>query len=287
ELKASAESVYDKSEIDTKLQDVLTQADNRYPTLLTQNLEWTVGTGGDFTDLQDAITEASKYIGMKDRYIFIKIKNGYTLSRNLTINGLNCTLFIQGENGKTDELILQGNDVDLMFITITQNSQEVIFSNITVKAVGGKCSVLADIGGILQVRDCIFKGTFEACLSANNRGQIYIINSLISTSYDKGCYIVTSHHGSTVKFDAGVQFKYDGVGVNCIAFNVTSGGNINNLWWASPAISVTGKFDWGALLSSGGLFFNKGIDFSGCTFINGKYPQVTGQWTTNGYIAVN
>lgn len=260
---------------------------NKKPKLLTENLTWTVGSGGDYEDLQTAITEASKYIGMKDRYIFIKIKNGYTLSRNLIINGLNCTLFIQGENGKTDELILQGNDVDLMFITITQNSQEVIFSNITVKAVGGKCSVLADIGGILQVRDCIFKGTFEDCLSANNGGQIYIINSLISTSYDKGCYIVTSHHGSTVKFDAGVQFKYDGVGVNCIAFNVTSGGNINNLWWARPAISVTGKFDWGALLFSGGLFFNKGIDFSGCTFINGKYPQVTGQWTTNGYIAVN
>ena len=264
------------------------EADKRYGVkLLTNNITWTVGTGGDFTDLQDAITEASKYIGMKDRYIFIKIKNGYTLSRGLTINGINCTLFIQGENGKTDELILQSNDVDLMFINVTQNSQEVIFNNITVKAVGGKCSILADIGGILQVRDCIFKGTFETCLGANNRSQIYIINSLISTSYDKDCYFVTSHHGSTVKFDSGVQFKYDGSTGNCYSFSISSGANINTLWWGIPAISVTGKLKTALIINSGGMFFNQGMDFTGCTFSINKYPQVANQWTSNGYIAVN
>ncbi|MFY4691435.1 hypothetical protein ACOTVD_10390, partial [Campylobacter jejuni] len=30
--------------------------------LLTQNLEWSVGAGGDFSNLQDALNEALKYI---------------------------------------------------------------------------------------------------------------------------------------------------------------------------------------------------------------------------------
>ncbi|CCH63688.1 hypothetical protein [Campylobacter phage CP21] len=102
ELKASAESVYDKSEIDTKLQDVLTQADNRYPTLLTQNLEWTVGSGGDYEDLQTAINEASKYKSISNYKINIVLKSSYII---------NSTIFFYG---------------DLSFINITAESNSEI-----------------------------------------------------------------------------------------------------------------------------------------------------------------
>ncbi|EMV9618950.1 hypothetical protein AADV15_000343 [Campylobacter coli] len=103
-LKANVGSVYNKSEIDTKLQDVLAQADNRYSTLLTKNLKWTVGTGGKFADLQSAINEAAKYIGL-----------GFTITISL-INNLTAT---------------QVNiiNMDLRHLTIDFNSYKLTCSN--------------------------------------------------------------------------------------------------------------------------------------------------------------
>lgn len=87
ELKANVGAVYNKSEIDTKIQDVLTQADNRYTTLLTQNLEWTVGTGGKFTNLNDALGEALKY--NKSNIIIIKLKSGFVFNEKIVFSNAN------------------------------------------------------------------------------------------------------------------------------------------------------------------------------------------------------
>ncbi|EPY7848150.1 hypothetical protein ACXGXY_001896 [Campylobacter coli] len=87
ELKANTESVYDKSEIDTKLQDVLAQADNRYSTLLTENLEWTVGTGGKFSNINDALREALKY--NKSNIITIKLKSGFVFNEKIVFSNAN------------------------------------------------------------------------------------------------------------------------------------------------------------------------------------------------------
>ncbi|CBJ94335.1 hypothetical phage protein [Campylobacter phage CPt10] len=87
--KANTNNVYNKSEINTKLQDVLAQADNRYPTLLTQNLEWTVGVGGKFTNLQTAINEAAKFINNKDYILTLKLISNIEANNPIYIRKLN------------------------------------------------------------------------------------------------------------------------------------------------------------------------------------------------------
>lgn len=68
-------------------EDIITELSEKAK-LLTQKLEWTVGSGGNFEDLQEALLEAAKYfsIGLK---ITITIKNGTVLQNNININTCN------------------------------------------------------------------------------------------------------------------------------------------------------------------------------------------------------
>lgn len=65
----------------------LGQADNRYSILLTQNLEWAVGTGGKFTNLNDALSEALKY--NKSNIIVIKLKSGFVFNEKIVFSNAN------------------------------------------------------------------------------------------------------------------------------------------------------------------------------------------------------
>lgn len=65
----------------------LGQADSRYAQLLTQNLEWTVGTGGKFTNLNDALREALKY--NKSNIIVIKLKSGFVFNEKIVFSNAN------------------------------------------------------------------------------------------------------------------------------------------------------------------------------------------------------
>lgn len=65
----------------------LGQADSRYGKLLTQNLEWTVGTGGKFTNLNDALSEALKY--NKSNIITIKLKSGFVFNEKIVFSNAN------------------------------------------------------------------------------------------------------------------------------------------------------------------------------------------------------
>ncbi|EDO9117310.1 hypothetical protein GKB13_08145 [Campylobacter coli] len=65
----------------------LGQADNRYSKLLTENLEWTVGTGGKFTNLNDALSEALKY--NKSNIITIKLKSGFVFNEKIVFSNAN------------------------------------------------------------------------------------------------------------------------------------------------------------------------------------------------------
>ncbi|AET34356.1 hypothetical protein [Campylobacter phage CP81] len=59
------------------------------PKLLTENLEWTVGTNGTFSNLADALQEASKYISVTNYKITITMKSSYKLTESLHINNAN------------------------------------------------------------------------------------------------------------------------------------------------------------------------------------------------------
>lgn len=65
----------------------LGQADSRYGKLLTQSLEWTVGTGGKFTNLNDALSEALKY--NKSNIITIKLKSGFVFNEKIVFSNAN------------------------------------------------------------------------------------------------------------------------------------------------------------------------------------------------------
>ncbi|HEB7524673.1 TPA: hypothetical protein RZH03_001690 [Campylobacter coli] len=55
--------------------------------LLTQSLEWTVGEGGKFTNLNDALSEALKY--NKSNIITIKLKSGFVFNEKIVFSNAN------------------------------------------------------------------------------------------------------------------------------------------------------------------------------------------------------
>ncbi|QPX62997.1 receptor binding protein 1 [Campylobacter phage F336] len=59
------------------------------PKLLTENLTWTVGTNGTFSNLLDALKEASKYVSITNYTITIQMKSSYKLTESIHINNAN------------------------------------------------------------------------------------------------------------------------------------------------------------------------------------------------------
>lgn len=86
----------------------LGQADGRYAQLLTQNLKWTVGTGGTHLTLKQALDEACKYKALPNYTITISLKSGYTVNETIKYSY-----------------------VDLGFVTITSENNEEINSSVS------------------------------------------------------------------------------------------------------------------------------------------------------------
>lgn len=164
---------------------------NKKSKLLTENLTWTVGSGGDYEDLQTAINEASKYINFGNYTITIKLKNLLSLSNvihiinvnipfvNLDFNGFslnyglsfynsifgkiikaninstgNCISAIN--NSKiilTDNTILNGYDG-----IISSSSSNITYlnssnNNITINCQSGRFGIYANLGGKIEVQN--------------------------------------------------------------------------------------------------------------------------------------
>lgn len=65
--------------------------------LLTENLTWTVGSGGKFTNLNDALGEALKY--NKSNIITIKLKSGFVFNEKIVFSNANFNnVIISSEN---------------------------------------------------------------------------------------------------------------------------------------------------------------------------------------------
>ncbi|EAI4083764.1 hypothetical protein APU48_01255 [Campylobacter jejuni] len=62
---------------------------NKKAKLLTENLTWNVGSGGDYEDLEVALKEASKYIPIGNYTITIKLKSGYILNKKMSFYSQN------------------------------------------------------------------------------------------------------------------------------------------------------------------------------------------------------
>ena len=75
-------------------------ADGRYSKILVENINWTVGTGGNFSKLSDALSEACKYITINNTYkIVITLKSGYKLNEKIAlVNSLASHITITSED---------------------------------------------------------------------------------------------------------------------------------------------------------------------------------------------
>lgn len=61
------------------------------PKLLTENLTWNIGSGGDYEDLQTAINEAKKYTPIENYNITINFLADYQINSDIKIS--NCNLY--------------------------------------------------------------------------------------------------------------------------------------------------------------------------------------------------
>ncbi|EAH6869440.1 hypothetical protein AB5E60_000872 [Campylobacter coli] len=88
--------------------------------LLTENLEWTVGSGGNYSKLSEALIAASKYNPL-NYTIEITLKRGYKLSEALIINSANLGfVIIKAED--TEVLVDDSGLVDTNYIFSFYNS---------------------------------------------------------------------------------------------------------------------------------------------------------------------
>ncbi|EHC1462442.1 hypothetical protein JT681_001475, partial [Campylobacter jejuni] len=72
--------------------------------ILVENIDWTVGTGGNFSKLSDALSEACKYITINDTYkIVITLKSGYKLNEKISlVNSLASHITITSQDYKVN-----------------------------------------------------------------------------------------------------------------------------------------------------------------------------------------
>ncbi|WP_251822954.1 coiled-coil domain-containing protein [Campylobacter jejuni] len=73
---------------------------NKKVKILTENLTWEVGSGGDYTKLSEALSEACKYITISDTYtITVVLKSGYKLNEKIVLmNKLASHIAIKSED---------------------------------------------------------------------------------------------------------------------------------------------------------------------------------------------
>lgn len=90
---------------------------NKKSKLLTENLTWTVGSGGDYEDLQTAINEASKYVTKNSVFITLNLLQNFSINRTITI-GENIQKNIIIAQQDYNAPILTSEDIDNVFIIL-------------------------------------------------------------------------------------------------------------------------------------------------------------------------
>ncbi|ELH4668577.1 hypothetical protein Q9X44_002107 [Campylobacter coli] len=267
ELKANVGSVYNKSEIDTKLQDVLAQADNRYSTLLTENLEWTVGTGGTHLTLKQALDEACKYKALPSYTITISLKSGYTVNESITYSY-----------------------VDLGFVTITSENNEEINSSVSFNF---SDSAVPKIDVVFNMIEKNKVGFFNRCLNSltitNNGGFKNLSKFFITNSFVNINAKALTHNGNYTEYTE--ICRLDNVignfNVKLFSFDVTASGTspymfiLRNTYIFSVFDSFISNFISGNtahiihLINSKICFINSNLVFKGllsniCNLINSE-----------------
>ncbi|EOJ0528136.1 hypothetical protein ACMZYZ_001507 [Campylobacter jejuni] len=252
--------------------------------LLTQNLEWTVGEGGNFENIDDAINEIYKY-GKSIYDVTLKIKNGYTITKPTTFYNLPLGVNIVGENGRSDELIIDLNNTAWAQFGLCIVMCEVHIHDITIRASSNNCSsiyISTGTNGSIYNVDLI--GMSLTNLVIDSSGNIEVNNINIQNNYQgaEECYDLSVSNanlqiGTNVKFLSNNPEKL-------VAIRAATNSKISSVWW-NTGIDISGNYKVGLQVDGGGVINNPSIAMTGN--IGTKFSQTPGQWTTSGYISTN
>ncbi|EPX1963608.1 hypothetical protein [Campylobacter jejuni] len=252
--------------------------------LLTQNLEWTVGEGGNFENIDDAINEIYKY-GKSIYDVTLKIKNGYTITKPTTFYNLPLGVNIVGENGRSDELIIDLNNTAWAQFGLYIVMCEVHIHDITIRASSNNCSsiyISTGTNGSIYNVDLI--GMSLTNLVIDSSGNIEVNNINIQNNYQgaEECYDLSVSNanlqiGTNVKFLSNNPEKL-------VAIRAATNSKISSVWW-NTGIDISGNYKVGLQVDGGGVINNPSIAMTGN--IGTKFSQTPGQWTTSGYISTN
>lgn len=179
----------------------LGQADSRYAKLLTENLKWTVGTGGKFTKISDALNEALKYnpskIGYANYPVVLTLKDGFIMDEQIK-----CIC------------------IDLGFVSIETETPgaEVIVENSAIQTeIGGfKTAFYASNNGVLptlnfkcKLRTPNEKNTVGFVLRYG--GKIILTSKSEFSDFDIGCYLGECSNSSIISS----SYKRNNIGIKC------------------------------------------------------------------------
>ena len=259
-------------------------ADGRYLKLLTQNLEWTIGTGGDFENIEDAINEIYKY--SKSMFtVTLKIKNGYTITKPVQLYNLPVQVNITGENGRSDELIVDLNNTNWAQFGLTITMCYFTIHDITIKAISNNNTlVYINIGANGSIYNTDLIGMSFNTLTLQSSGNIEVNSLNISNNYQgaEECYDL-SVVNANLQINTNVKFLSNNT-EKLVAIRSATNAKIGSVWWTT-GIDISGNYKVGLQVYGGGVIDNPSIDMTGN--IVTKFSQTPGQWTTSGYISTN
>lgn len=258
--------------------------------LLTENLTWTVGTGGKFSDINSAIIEANKYIPINDvNSITIKIADGFVISEQIKpIVNPRLNVFLTSENRNVN--------VDCRTFTVNLDNAIALFEGIT--------SI-----NLLNIKLTL--------LHFNTKTNLYaVFGGGAPSIWHKGCEFVDFnilYEGGTVSISSNCTFYYTKfvinqnkkdtyifrpIGINMcltiwggtfelsdvkVKFTITENGS-TILSRLNPTVNNNNTQSSLWVVKDGGVI-NLEYDISPSSTFNGtKLSQPKNQLTANGYI---
>ncbi|MBZ7949698.1 hypothetical protein [Campylobacter molothri] len=250
--------------------------------LLTQNLEWIVGNGGNFDDIDKALDEISKYCSVNGKfYAILKIKNGYIINKPIIINIPNVFIEIKGENGISDELIIDLNNKNWGFWGIKTLSRVSIHDlTITSKSINNSAIYISS-----------FVDLYNLNINANGYSAIALTEGLlvldtvniVNNFSENELFFDLSVGNGKCQFGKNVKFKSNNK-INGVAIRAATNGQIGSVWWQTGN-EISGTYKNGIQVDGGGVVDNPNITMNG-TYTN-KYSQTPRQWTSSGYISTD
>ncbi|EAK9998210.1 hypothetical protein A9454_00630 [Campylobacter lari] len=221
--------------------------------LLTQNIQLTVGAGGKFTKISDALNEALKYspakIGAGDYLVKIILKDGFVINEQIKCIGINAGFVSIEAETPNNEIIVENSAIQTELGNI-------------------KTAFYASNNGVLP--SLLFKCKLRTPNEANTAGfavryggRITLNSKAEFSDFDAGCFI-GENSNSTILL---ASFKRNTVGIRCWkSFVDASGVTIDG----SKSLSVENR---GAVinLDTAKLINQK----QGTNIINSTYSGIT------------